>query len=98
MTASDPIKRPLRLSRRSADGPTAQVRNTVTTMLITIINSPDETTSGSRRNAGAPAGRLANFYQPMTNRRGAAGVAPKVEATTKNLRQHWLARSNKTKK
>jgi hypothetical protein len=31
VTASDPIKRPLRLPRRSADGPTAQVRNAVTT-------------------------------------------------------------------
>ena len=37
MTANDPIKRPLRLPRQSADGPTSQVRNMVTTMLITII-------------------------------------------------------------
>jgi hypothetical protein len=33
VTASDPIKRPLRLPRRSADGPTAEVRNAVTTTL-----------------------------------------------------------------
>jgi len=33
VTASDPIKRPLRLPRRLADGPTAQVRNAVTTTL-----------------------------------------------------------------
>ena len=33
MTASDPLKRPLRLPRRSADGPTAQVRNAVSTTL-----------------------------------------------------------------
>jgi hypothetical protein len=33
MAASDAIKRPLRLPRRSADGPTAQVRNVVTTTL-----------------------------------------------------------------
>jgi hypothetical protein len=33
VAASDAIKRPLRLSRRSADGPTAQVRNAVTTTL-----------------------------------------------------------------
>jgi hypothetical protein len=33
VTSSDPIKRPLRLPRRSTDGPTAQVPNAVTTTL-----------------------------------------------------------------
>jgi hypothetical protein len=62
MTASDPIERPLRLPRRSADGPTSQVRNTVIKMLITIIIRADEATRGVPQNAEAAVVRLANFY------------------------------------
>ena len=52
VTASGPIKRPLRLPRRSADGPTSQVRNAITTTPITIIKRTDEPTSGAPKNGG----------------------------------------------
>ena len=68
MTASDLIERPLRLPRRLADGPTSQVRNTVTKMLITIIIRADEPTRGEPQNAEASIMRLANFYRAMMDR------------------------------
>ena len=64
-----PIKRPLRLPRRSVDGPTSQARNTVTRMLITIIKHSEESASEAPHNADAFVRRLANFDQPIANRR-----------------------------
>jgi len=81
VTASDPIKRPLRLPRRSADGPTAQVRNAVTTTLNNIIKRPDAPTSGMTRNADRCFKRLANFDQPIVNQDPKLNRAPRVGTT-----------------
>jgi hypothetical protein len=77
MTASDPIERPPRLPRRSADGPTSQVRNTVTTVLITIIKHAEEPASEAPENADASVRRLANFDRPIMNRRPVRSTSPR---------------------
>jgi hypothetical protein len=81
VTAGDPIKRPLCLPRRSADGPTAQGRKRLEQRSTTIIKRPHAATSGLPKDADTCFKRLANPDQSTANPDPKFNTATRVETT-----------------
>ena len=97
VTSSDPIIRPLRLPRRSTDGPTAQVRNAVTTTL----NNNHKACGRAQKRDDEECRHV--LQTPGQFRPADREPRPKVQhgaesrSYPRDPRQRWRRASNKTK-